>query len=128
MIAVTSLSTRTDIVQHNAHCYNHMPQSALLSKPCQKRKRGLMTHVEGCFSSPSLFPHCMGPNFAKVSTSIPENLARIGPVLFNSRFWRSENRRLVLKKKVLLMTHLPISPILNAAVQMTSSRNSGWSR
>ena len=23
------------------------------------------------------------------------------------------------------MTHLPISPILNAAVQMTSSRNSG---
>ena len=32
------------------------------------------------------------------------------------------------RKKVLLMTHLPISPILNAAVQMTSFRNSGWSR
>ena len=25
-------------------------------------------------------------------------------------------------------THLSISPILNAAVQMTLSRNSGWSR
>ena len=31
-------------------------------------------------------------------------------------------------KKVLLMTHLPFSPIPNAAVQMTSSRNSGLSR
>ena len=29
---------------------------------------------------------------------------------------------------MLLRTHLPISPILNAAVQMTSSRNSGLCR
>ena len=34
----------------------------------------------------------------------------------------------ILKKKVLLVTHLPISPMLNAAVQVTSPRNSGWSR
>ena len=30
-------------------------------------------------------------------------------------FWRSENNRQILPKKVLLTTHPPISPILNAA-------------
>ena len=44
-----------------------------------------------------------------------------------SGFWRSENSRHILWEKVLLVTHLPISPILNAAVQMTSSRNLGYS-
>ena len=44
------------------------------------------------------------------------------------QIWWSENSRHILLKKVLLMTHLPISSILNAAVQMTSSRNSGWAR
>ena len=42
--------------------------------------------------------------------------------------WEVKTAGTYSRKKVLLMTHLPISPILNAAVKMTLSRNSGWSR
>ena len=37
---------------------------------------------------------------------------------YYSLFWRSENSRHILQKKVLLITHLPIFTILNAAELM----------
>ena len=49
---------------------------------------------------------------------IPDSEFKLVRVILYRGFWRSENCRHILKKKVLLMTHLPVSPILNAAELM----------
>ena len=86
------------------------------------RKKVLITHNGTKFSSKLVCPSMYLVPLLVVSSNPDEGSQLTGD------FGEVKTAGIYHRKQVLLMTHRPISPILNASVQMTSSRNSGWSR